>query len=177
MSDRDQISASWRIEAVQILLWALNFVEEVPAYDTQADHALLKTHLRTEVPEILRTATLRPTAEIDRARSIAEFWHWRSRTRQLIEEGRDFVDPTITQKRGFKTLDDIIRFSANEAHKKGTFSSVIDEDFPAFGKAYRRLTAEEWTCIRSVTMERHFALNWLCGYAPGNRWDETPTDT
>jgi len=26
-------------------------------------------------------------------------------------------------------------------------------------------------------MERHKALNWLCGFAPGNRWDETPTDT
>jgi hypothetical protein len=31
--------------------------------------------------------------------------------------------------------------------------------------------------VSSATIERHFALNWLRGYAPGNEWDETPTDT
>ena len=43
--------------------------------------------------------------------------------------------------------------------------------------SYRDLTDEEWSSIRSIAFERHFALNWLCGYAPDNRWDETPTDT
>jgi len=53
----------------------------------------------------------------------------------------------------------------------------IDEDFPAFGRAYRDLSSDEWAAVKSIAMERHFALNWLCGYAPENGWDDTPTDT
>jgi hypothetical protein len=53
----------------------------------------------------------------------------------------------------------------------------IEEDFPAKGKAYRELSAEEWSEVRSVTFERHIALNWLCGYSLGNEWDHTPTET
>ena len=53
----------------------------------------------------------------------------------------------------------------------------IHDDFPAKGKAYRDLTADEWSEVRSVCAERHYALNWLCGYAPGNDWDHTPTET
>ena len=41
----------------------------------------------------------------------------------------------------------------------------------------RDLTEEEWREVTSIAAERHFALNWLCGYAPGNRWDATPTET
>jgi hypothetical protein len=53
----------------------------------------------------------------------------------------------------------------------------IEEDFPAKGKADRGLSAQESSEVRSITFERHFALNWLCGYSPGNEWDQTPTDT
>lgn len=177
MTDQDQINASWRVEAFQVLLWALELIPEMPPYDMKADHALLKAHIRCQPQEFLERVSLRRPAEIDRARGTAELWHWRSRTRQLIEEGRDFVDPTITKARGFKTHDDIVRFTAKKAHEQGIIPAAIDEDFPAFGKAYRSLTSAEWFCIRSITKERHFALNWLCGYAPGNKWDDTPTNT
>jgi hypothetical protein len=53
----------------------------------------------------------------------------------------------------------------------------IADDYPAKGKAYRDLNTEEWAEVRSVTVERHFTLNWLCGYAPLNDWDRTPTGT
>jgi hypothetical protein len=53
----------------------------------------------------------------------------------------------------------------------------VDEDFAVGGKAYRDLSAEEFANVTSITVERHFALNWLCGRAPENRWDETPTAT
>ncbi len=45
------------------------------------------------------------------------------------------------------------------------------------GKAYRDLDDDEWSTVSSIAMERHFALNWLSGYAPNNNWDETPTET
>lgn len=47
---------------------------------------------------------------------------------------------------------------------------------PDSQEAYRRLIVLGVDAT-SIIMERHFALNWLCGMAPGNRWDETPTDT
>jgi hypothetical protein len=34
----------------------------------------------------------------------------------------------------------------------------------------------EWSPAVAIARERLHALNWLCGYAPGNRWDETPAD-
>ena len=76
---------------------------------------------------------------------------------------------------GFSCFDDIVRRSA-EFHAADGLFVAIDEDYPVFGKAYRDLSDEEWAKVRSITMERHFALNWVCGYAPKHRWDETPTD-
>ncbi len=48
---------------------------------------------------------------------------------------------------------------------------------PAFGKPYREITDQEWGQVRSISLERHRGLNWLCGYAPENRWEKTPTGT
>jgi hypothetical protein len=54
---------------------------------------------------------------------------------------------------------------------------LIDEAFPANGEAYRDLDDAQARALASIALERHTALNRLCGRAPGNRWDETPTDT
>ncbi|GAG45880.1 unnamed protein product [marine sediment metagenome] len=107
-----------------------------------------------------------------------ELWNWRSRTRWLIEDGQapDFKG-TPAEEQGFRTFDDIVRHTAKLATQEGTLDKIIDEDFVVFGKPYRDLDSEEWNTVRSITEERHFALNWLCGYAPGNCWDETSTDT
>jgi hypothetical protein len=51
---------------------------------------------------------------------------------------------------------------------KGRVQVSIDESFPVNGKAYRELSTQEWSEVRSITVERHFVLNWLCGYAPEN---------
>ncbi len=177
MTEDQQINMLWRVEATQVLMWALGLIPALPAYDTPASHDALKQipWQEQEVGALIKSARLLPDAEIDRARGLAELWHWRSRTRQLIEEGRALDPDPVMKQAGLKTFDDIVRFTVKQS-EKGLFE-VIDEDFAAFGKAYRDLSAEEWSTIHSITFERHFALNWLCGYAPGHRWDETPTDT
>ena len=71
----------------------------------------------------------------------------------------------------------VVRVAAREAHKKGDIPTPVDGDFPAHAKAYRDLSDLERSQMMSIAMERHRALNWLCGFAPENRWDETPTDT
>ncbi|MBW3542777.1 MAG: DUF4272 domain-containing protein [Planctomycetes bacterium] len=177
MTERQQVDASWRMEAALVLMWALGLVPEMPPYDTSADHDLLKEFPKPDVTTFVRTARLRDLAEIDRARGTAELWHWRSRTRELIERGDAFPADDRVAAAGFRSYDDVVRFSAQKAAEKGTMPPCIDDDFPAKGKAYRDLTEMQWSEVRSIANERHHALNWLCGYAPDNRWDDTPTDT
>ena len=87
MRAQQQVDASWRTEAVQTLMWALGLVPQLPAYDTMANPDLLKSVPFGEVSDFISSAQLRDQAEINRERDIAELWHWRSRTKQLIEEG------------------------------------------------------------------------------------------
>lgn len=49
------------------------------------------------------------------------------------------------------------------------------DEFTIKGKRFNELTNDEYNLISSIVMERHLALNWLCGYS--KNWDDTPTDT
>jgi hypothetical protein len=163
----------WRLEAFQTLVWALGQLEFLPGYDEQASEALLTPFPPTgQIETFLKQARLRPKVEIDRQRELAELWHWRSRTRHLLETGTP-ISPGL----GFATYDDIVRSVAGQEAVNSVIGPVTDEDFTAFGRAYRDLDADQWTIVGSIARERHFALNWLCGYAPHKRWDDTPTDT
>lgn len=177
MTEQEQVDASWRVEAAQTLMWALGLLAELPPYDTMASPDLLKQIPSRDLAVFIRSARLRDQPEVDRAREVAEFWHWRSRTRELMERGDAFPGDEKMKAAGFHSYDDVVRFSARNGAQEGTIPPCVGDDFPARGKAYRELSPEEWSEVRSITAERHFALNWLCGYAPGNRWDETPTDT
>ncbi|MBI2908783.1 MAG: DUF4272 domain-containing protein [Chloroflexi bacterium] len=177
MTDRQQTDALWRVEAAQVLMWDLKLLPDLPLYGTQADGEILKAVPSEDAAGFIESARLRADDEIEAARSLAELWHWRSRTRQLIEEGDKLnADPKL-RAAGFNSYDDIVSFTAKQARKEGKLQSIVHDDFGVNGKAYRDLKPDEWSYVRSMTMERHFALNWLCAYAPGNRWDETPTAT
>jgi hypothetical protein len=176
MSDRQQTDASWRREAFQTLVWALGLIPSLPPPDIPMSGELLKAYPSADIREYIRSATLRKRREIDHQQDVAELWHWRSRTRQLIEEGRPFNTEPFLKDGAFRSYDDVIRVASERAQREG-LARVIDGDFSLKGKAYRDLTDEEWSEVRSITIERHFALNWVCGYAPRNLWDETPTDT
>jgi hypothetical protein len=167
----------WRSESVAVLMWALGMINQLAHYDTQPDTELLNQIPYQGIPDFIEHAKLRPSTDISKMRDVAELWHWRSRTRQLVELGHEFKADPDSIAAGIRSFDDIVRRSAEWAARDGVIPPPINGDFPVKGKAYRDLTDEEWSEVRSITMERHFALNWLCGYAPGNRWDETPTDT
>jgi hypothetical protein len=177
LASPDQISTqairdvSWSMESAECLLWALGYVERLPPYDTQSDLEHLKRLPSDSVVALIRNATLRDADLISKARDVAELWHWRSRTRQLQESGRPVQLPNDL------TLSDVVRMAAEKAAADGVFERAIEGDFPAFGRSYAQLTADEWSEVNSIAMERHKAFNWLCGYAPRNKWEETPTDT
>ena len=56
-------------------------------------------------------------------------------------------------------------------------ASPMEKDFAFLGKPFRSISPDEYQMATSIIMERHVAMNWLCGMAPGNMWDETPTET
>jgi hypothetical protein len=175
LTDQEHLNACWRIESLQVLAWALGRIPSLPPYDTMADSDRFDAKPVQDPKRLIATAALQSESELSWARMVAETWHWRSRTRQLIERGDNF--PASLAREGFHTYDDIVRFAAEQNFRDHSIPQPIDGDYPARGKAYRDLTAEEWSEVGSIAVERHFALNWLCGEAPGNRWDETPTDT
>lgn len=168
MTPRHQVDGAWRIVALETLLWTLGRVRGPLEYDVPPAKDLPST-LRDDIDTFVTSARLRATEEIEDAREIAELWHWRSRTRKLIEQG---WTPSSSK---YRSLDEVVRSTART--RPDDHIRRIDEDFEALGKAYRDLTDDEWSIVTSITIERHHALNWVCGYAPDNAWDETPTDT
>src|SRR5690606_18902572 len=154
----DRVAAQWRAEALGCLLWALGEIDEIPAYDTPFSVPLLLERcgvLRRPPGAVAARPALRAPAEIDRARDIAETWHWRART---AEAGRLGMAPPPDLP-----LEKSIEITANAAHERGSIPAPIDNDFPAFGKAYRLLSDDEASIATAIAYERQYAFNWLCG--------------
>ena len=164
------IDASWLMESAACLLWALRDLDEMPPYDHETETSLLKQI--ADDPATVSSRSLRAIGEMHEEREIAELWHWRSRTQQLLEAGE------MSQRLpAGNTIQEELKDLSTKAANKGLAPPPIDGDFPAMNKAYRDLDAAEYSLLRSIAQERHRALNWLCRFAPGNRWSETPTDT
>ena len=160
-SRQEQIDISWRIESQGIFRWALGLEPELPGFDSQIDPAT--THVAPDEYSALRKAAiLRDDRSIDLAREQAELWHWRSRTGAASAPGNAQAAGLLAS--GAKALQDRLEGSP-----------PIDGDFPATGRPYRELSPEEREELRSIAAERHYALNWLCGYS--DDWDRVPTDT
>jgi hypothetical protein len=73
------------------------------------------------------------------------------------------------------TLHQIVEMATQAALDRGALGSSMEQDFPAKGKAYRDLTDDEFSLVMSIAMERHRALNWLCGY--GRELESVPLPT
>lgn len=175
VTERQFLDALWLAESLHCLLWSLGRIDSIPPYDTQASPEETWKALPQGSPgDPFPKATLRDEAEIERARSLAELWNWRSRTRYLQEEGH--FEPGTEVAPGM-SIEQVISQAAELAAEKGDQPPAIAGDFPAFGKPYRDISAEQWSEATSIAMERHKALNWLSGLAPGNRWDDTPLET
>jgi hypothetical protein len=99
MAPQQQMNACWRVESAQVLMWALGFIPRLPPYDAQANHDLLKQIPSGDMAGFASSAHLRKESEINRAQDDAELCHWRSRTRQLIEEGREFPADNFPYRR------------------------------------------------------------------------------
>src|SRR5207245_1634446 len=163
------VTASWRSEALGVILWALSSIERVPPYDTEfpKSQILARVDLGARSNGFAAKIRLKPPRDVSQERNIAELWHWRARTAELQRKG---VGPPA----GW-TFQQVIAQSARQAYQNRLISKPLEDDFSLFGKSYARLSEEEYHKAASISLERHFALNWLCGYS--ENWDETPTET
>lgn len=169
-SMQETIDATWRLEAAGVFAWALGFVDELPLYDAQFDQKAVTKHagLFKSSREVIEKARLRSEDEIREARETTEFWLWRARTAMLMQEPEEYEVPPETD------FEEIVLKAAQKGKEDGLFEP-IGNDFPAFGKAYRDLSEQEWNEMRSIAYERLYGLNWLCGYA--DDWDDIRCDT
>lgn len=172
ISTRQQIDASWLGESIVSLLWALQMIPELPAYDQEADPSIHGRLRSDSIPDIIKLARLRPKREIEKQRQIAELWHWRARTRRVQK-----ADNGVVQLVGGRTIEQIIERAATMGARGGRLPNPIAGDFPAMGKPYHNLSSDQFATLASIAYERHKAFNWLCGYSPTGRWADTRTDT
>jgi hypothetical protein len=155
------VDAIWRGEALGTLLWALQLAE-LPPYDRPFDPE--------EVVAIdLEAAELRDADEIQLERESALLWHWRARTTSLQAAG------ALELPERYATFDQLIAATAMRGYEQGVLPAPMRGDFRAYGKVYRHLAPEQHAEAHSLALERHHALNWLCG--EGSTWDDVPLDT
>jgi hypothetical protein len=155
------VDAVWRGEALGTLLWALQLLE-LPAYDQPFD--------AEEVAAVeLDDADLRGGDELELERDSARLWHWRARTTSLQAAG------ALELPERYATFDQLIAATAMRGYEQGVLPAPMRGDFRAYGKVYRHLSTEQHAEALSLAVERHHALNWLCG--AGEKWDDVPLDT
>jgi hypothetical protein len=155
------VDAIWRGEALGTLLWALQ-LEELPPYDRPFDAEDV-----AEAP--LDEARLREPGEIALEQESARLWHWRARTTQVQATGG------VELPERYATFDQLIAATAMRGYEQGVLPPPMRGDFRAYDRVYRHLTPEQHAEAHSIAVERHHALNWLCGL--GDSWDDVPLDT
>jgi len=166
---QEKIDVAWRANSLGVILWALSQFDVLPPWDSEftPQETIKLLNLFAPTRAFLEKVSLRPDPEIEQARDMAEVWHWRSRIRRMQEKGMNPEDGS--------SLMEIVRSAAAAARKNGDIPETIDGDFPAFGKAYADLSQEDYSVATSIAVERHYALNWLCGREAD--WDLVPTDS
>jgi Domain of unknown function (DUF4272) len=123
-SDHERTQLIWRYESYWVLLWALNYIEELSIPDDICDvPRSVQIMVNKTAATFIQDARLRSPSEILDAADLIYRYHWAC------------VD-----------------------HR------VNGLEIPAW-------------LDRSVVFERHYALNWLIGYADVDDWDNVPTDT
>ena len=158
--------ASWLAESAACLLWAVGYVSEMPAYDEEVGSEAMDKFPAESASVLIKKARLRSPEEIEKQRGIAERWHWRSLIRIQQESEPSFTFPDCT-------MDELLQTISAKAAMDGEIPTPVEGDFPAFDKAYRDLTVEEFSVAASIATERHRAFDWLCGFAPKQSQKQT----
>lgn len=139
--------ASWRVEALFPLLWALRLINDLPEPAALCDVAFVQSVLPplcSSTSTFISSAQLRSDSEIYDANEDILNIHWRIRDVEISKKS-PAPEPAGNLKR-------LPRMDANPEEPPVETFDV------------------------GVVVERHHALNWLIGYC-GQEWDDITTDT
>jgi hypothetical protein len=157
------IDATWRIEGLAVLAWALQCAE-LPPYDQQVPPRDLFSAIgyweENAGKKFLVSATLRPTEELQDFLTIALAVHWRLTQLSLDGKAMDFKR---FSREGWMAPFDLEPFRLIEG-------DLALGDYPVSMAPKKVLDS-----AKGCALERHLAINWLMGYS--RIYSETDTST
>lgn len=159
----DVKAATWRIEGLAVLLFALSKLEALPAgreVDAEAVHAALPLFAPRSVVEA--GARLRPAEELDRLRRSLGVWRWRAKTELIHRQGGA---PSSGED-----YEAMVARAAERAHAAGLVE-LVEGDLACGATPFGALSSEALRTLATVVLERGRAADWLCGKAA---WDAPP---
>jgi hypothetical protein len=158
------IEATWQIESLGVLFWALGRIPRLPPFDTKIDvDEVLDAQPKgaDEMQRFVTEATLRPDDEL--AREEGRSYHWLWRVRAMPRAGKNVLSPNARE--------------GNEGHAaEYPDEPMRDGDLVAYGQPLFRLglASEEMKTLRGLVELRAHALRWM---TDGGEWDDVAMDT
>lgn len=113
-SRREAIQASWRSEALQVLLWSLGRLTAMSPISKQVRAAKYLSHLPepdTDTRGFVEGAKLRPEAEIDAELDRMIYAHWQLRNEELHPEQKapEMISGVVTERQ--TALEWVVNFN------------------------------------------------------------------
>ena len=163
LEERDVIQATWCVEGVAVLAWAIKRLD-FPKYGEQVDSYVVTDSLwflDESAEDVIVGAELRAPVEIEACHELLYAIHARLRDYVRHENKKDF-SPWIE-----KAWLDALNLDAAEL--------ITDNDLAIDGKAISTASKERLEEAMSITSERHRAIIWLVEGYP--KYSLTPVDT
>jgi len=163
LEQKDVIRATWYVEGLAILTWALNLFE-LPRHDQKVDgYAVADAlgFLSEDAEDVIATAELRSPIELEACRELLYAIH--SRLRDFAHNRKPMDFTRWVEKAWIDTL----RLDANQL--------IVNNDLAIDGKPISEVTEDRLQECEWITNERHRAIIWLVGEYP--IYSQTPVDT
>lgn len=149
----DVVNASWRLEGLAVLAWALG-VFEPPPYDQLVNPGELLPSVGILNAEraraVIDAPSLRPAEELKSLREALFALHWRVTDFRLRPQAMNFEEVARTAWFGPLKVDSF---------------RMIDNDLAVEDQPIARAPRDAVQQVTSAAMERHLAINWLNGDA------------
>lgn len=163
LTSQARISGTWRVEGLAILSWALG-LQPFPPHDSKVDPYVVTDNvalLNEEAADIVKSAHLRPTNELQACRELLYAVH--CRLRQVMRE---------------RMPHDIRHWIESEWIKALGASAVLHQsgDLAIGGKPVFELERDAIATCESTICERHRAIIWLVGEG-GPVYSQVTVDT
>lgn len=152
---QQQVDATWRSEGLAVLGWGLRWWE-MPAYDELATppdmwRSVGLLHDTEKARTLISDAALQPPEELERMRLHLLMFDWRMVDYRVNPRPVDFV-------------------KLSKSCWVGSFPlagyQIVDNDLAIGGVPVHEASPDVRSRAAGISVERHRAINWLCGYNP-----------